>query len=311
MRLPLLFVPTFLLLVSCVEEVELDLGESVREQLVVLSNFNTNGQIQVVVSSSRGVLANPIGQFVYYQNADVRLYDEADNLLEVLCLTGSDVRDEVPFYSTKDFVPQPRVAYTIRVRVPGFEEAVEATGVIPEAVRIDHIQFDNTYDSSDPLRTVIDFDVQVSFTDPTDERNFYHLTFFQELFPKTDLSDTSDVLGPVLVPLRVDGRPDNPPLLPYAERRGALIEDGTFNGEQVTYHFTGRLVFDSDDFVPGDFVTELRTVSQPYYDYHASLSRQHNGHPGGSGVDLDDNTFGGVGVFAGYGSNYSSNTINN
>lgn len=313
MRLPWLLGLIILLSSACVEEVTLDLGDNVREQLVVLSNFNTNGQIQVVVSSSRGVLSNPIGQFDYYENADVRLFDANDNLLEVLCLNPKDDKQQVPFYATKDFLPKPRVQYTIRVSVPGFEEVVEATGVIPEAVRIDDIQFENTYDNSVALRTIIEFNVQVTFTDPSKEQNFYHLTFFQELFPQTMTgADTTDLLGPLLVPLQVNGLPENPPLLPYAERRGALIDDQTFDGEQTTYRFTGRLIFDSQEYVPGDFITELRTVSRPYYDYHASLSRQQNSQsPLGGGVDLDDNTRGGVGVFAGYGSNSSSTTINN
>ena len=311
MRLLFFFGLVFLGFSSCIEEVELDLGDSVRERLIVLSNFNTTGAIEVVVSSSRGVISNPDDAFIYHEDADVRLYNAADELLETLCLAAMIGRGEVPFYTTKNFDPQPGELYTVRVTVPGFAEMVEATGSIPEAVRIDEIEFDNTYNVEDPRRTMIDFNVTVTFTDPAVVQNFYHLTFFQELLPTT-ASDSAQVGEVEVVSLPVIGAIDNPPLLPYVDNRGALFTDASFDGETVIYRFSGKLVFNSQRYTPRNFVTELRTVSQSYYNYHASITRQkNNSSPLGSGVDLDGNSNGGVGVFAGYNSSTGSNSINN
>jgi len=51
----------------------------------------------------------------------------------------------------------------------------------------------------------------------------------------------------------------------------------------------------------------LRTVTEDYYLYHSTLTRQVNsGNPLSDGVVIYDNIVNGEGIFAGYGSNTNS-----
>ena len=290
--------------VSCVEEVELDLGNDLDVQLIVLSNFSQDGQVEVVVTHTRSVQTSPDAPFHPVLNAEVLLLDNNDSLLQELQFVPAE-GEVVAYYTSIDFIPIAGKKYTVRVSAPGFEEVVEACGIIPEAVRITNTEFQNTYNGSNPIRTMIDFEVSVSFADPAEVDNFYHLTFFQELIAKDGIEK------PLMVPLQVRGLAGNFPFIPYAGRQGALIDDDPFNGQEVTYHFNGNFSFDGTQYMPGQFITELRTVSRAYYDYHVSISRQINSEDSdlSPGFDLDGNTRGGFGVFAGYSQNTSGSAI--
>lgn len=305
MRLLFALLPILsLAFVSCVEEIVLDLGEDSDVQLIVLSNFSQDGQVKVVVTHTRSVQVSPDDPFSFVANAEVLLLSDNDSLLQQLEFVPSE-GDIVAHYTSADFSPIPGTKYTVRVSAPGFEEVVEACGIIPEPVRITGTEFQNTYNNAIPTRTMIDFEISVSFKDPAEVENFYHLTFFQELMPKDGAEK------PKMIPMQVRGLADNLPMIPYASRQGALIQDRFFDGDEVTYRFSGNFSFDGSKYMPGQFISELRTVSEAYYDYHVSLSRQINTEDGdlSPGFDLDGNTRGGFGVFAGYSQNSSGSAI--
>ena len=70
--------------------------------------------------------------------------------------------------------------------------------------------------------------------------------------------------------------------------------------------------YDPSKYIPGDFVIELRTVSEAYYLYHITLSRQVNtDNPLSEGVVVYDNVENGEGIFAGYSSSFNSFKLSN
>ena len=301
---------SLLLLFGCVEEVELDLPE-LAPQLVVLSNFTTDQELQVSVASTRSAVSDAVEPFIYYTEADVRLWNGLDEL-EVLELVFPETPESTPYYRAKGFVPQVGVRYTVKVNVEGFDE-VTATSEIPAPVSITAVSLDTdirqgrTQDMSE-----LDFRVRVSFADPAGEANYYHLRFFQELARyRIEGPDTIVNLATTQRrPLAVSSLSDALPFLTYADQLGILIRDDVLDGLLSEFAFEGSLTFNSQLYLPTNFVVELRSISKEYYDFHASVARQGQSNgPFSSGIDLADNIGGGVGNFGGFSSSTSTLVI--
>ena len=301
--LALLFLP----LLGCVEEIDLELPE-VAPQLVVLSNFTTDQELQVSVSRTRSAVSDEVGTFLYYTDADVRLWHGLDEIDRLEVVFPED-ETQPPYYVTDGFEPLVGVLYTIRVNVAGFEEVV-ATSMIPRPVAIDAVGLSTkisgtgTEDESE-----LQFEVQVRFTDPPGERNYYHLRFFQEL-TRYRIEGNDTIVNPATTVrrlLQVRGLSDRLPYLTSEDGRGVLIQDDGLDGLVSEFVFSGLLRFNSQLYLPGNFVVELRSVSKEYYDFHASVARQLNTNgPFSTGLDLNDNIDNGVGSFAGFSTNTSS-----
>lgn len=301
--LALLFLP----LLGCVEEIELELPDAV-PQLVVLSNFTTDQELQVSVSRTRSAVSDEVGSFLYFTDADVRLWNGLDEIGQ-LELVRPEEGDEPPYYVTDGFEPMVGVLYTIRVNVNGFEEVV-ATSMIPRPVAIDGVDLNTDIRAGrDTDESELSFEVTVRFQDPPGEANFYHLRFFQEL-SRYRIEGSDTIVNPATTVqriLQVRSLSDRLPFLAADNDRGILIRDDVLDGLLNEFTFSGSLIYNSQLYLPGNFLVELRSVSKEYYDFHASVARQQNTDgPFSSGIDLKDNIDNGVGSFAGFSTNTSS-----
>ncbi|MAT55808.1 MAG: hypothetical protein CMN32_15125 [Saprospirales bacterium] len=301
--LPFVFL-SFLLFTACEEPLEFDLNDE--ERLVIYSNFSNQQTLEVFVSKTRSVLNTEPTTFL--EDATVMVFVD-NELVEILqAMPASETGDKPPFYKTLKLKPEVGVVYTIKVSVPGFDP-VTATNSIPPSVPIESVDYSNTGQTEVNESKNVKFDVAVSFIDPADEENYYHLVFLQKLTPYTVSPSGDTILSEVVInaPLTVFPSNLDMPVTGYYDHRSFLIKDRFFNGEKLRLNFWGMYDYDPGKYLPGDFVIELRTVSEAYYLYHITLSRQINTeNPLSEGVVVYDNVENGEGIFAGYSSSFNS-----
>jgi hypothetical protein len=274
--------------------------DSLPPQLVVVSNFSDQKAIQVQVSLSRPVTDNS-GQAQFVNDATVEIFRDDTTLLEILDFVPG--RGKLPpYYITRALIPEANVLYTIKVDAPGFE-TVMAQSKIPRRIQIRDFEISNVKTENVPGGSQVkySFDVFLSFEDPGEETNFYHLNFYQQVFDYTRHEGDTIILGSTLQPIEFSSYNDNNFLIAYFSG-GVLFEDASFNGRLITNTFGLQMRIDQTNELLGKMFVELRTVSEEYFLYHNSLSRQQNSpnHPFGDPVTIYDNIENGLGIFAGY-----------
>ena len=265
-------------------------------RLVVFSEFNNNQVLQVQVSKSRS-LANDDGRQEFVLDAVVDLYREGV-LLETLIL---DDTVSPPIYTTRTLVPEPNVTYTIRVEAPGFEPA-SAENSIPGGTAIKGLEVTDVQRRPDPATGLIDYRyrVHIHFSDPPGELNYYHLNFYQETIPQPELGDAgappaarrikaafSDFAQGAFIP---------------SQNGGILFADDAFDGEDFSQVFPLSFRLEPAERL-GQLLVELRAVSEAYYLFQTSVTRQQGpGVPVQGEVAVFNNIENGQGIFAGYSS---------
>ena len=288
---------------------EFDLNDE--ERLVIYSNFSDQQTLEVFVSKTRSVLNTQPTTFL--EDATVMVFVD-NELVEILeSVPAAESGDKPAFYKTLKLKPEVGVVYTIKVTVPGFDP-VTATNSIPPSVPIESVAFSNTGQTEVNQSKKIKFDVSVSFVDPLEEENYYPLVFLQKLNSYTVSPEGDTILDNTIynAPLTVYPSNLDMPVTGYYDHRSFLIKDQFFNGEKLRLEFWGMYDYDPSKYIPGDFVIELRTVSEAYYLYHITLSRQVNtDNPLSEGVVVYDNVENGEGIFAGYSSSFNSFKLSN
>jgi hypothetical protein len=206
-----------------------------------------------------------------------------------------------PYYTASGFEPVTNRAYTLEVAAPGLP-TVSATSSIPEPVWINRYEvatLDKTYDVVERMMDYT-YEVRMDYEDPPLVRNYYHLNFYQQIleFVVTD-GDTLITDSSKLFPLEFsEANDDN--FVYAAIIGGILLQDRPYpNG--IAFYLRHRL--DPRRQKLGQLIVELRTVSDEYYQFYNSISRQQNvGSAGGltQPVIEFNNVQNGRGIFAGY-----------
>lgn len=213
-----------------------------------------------------------------------------------------------PYYTTSQFNPGPGLEYTIKVSAPGYA-SVEGKSSIPEQVAISDLRILDLSiqkESKGELNR-LNYKVNLEFADRESERNFYHLTLFQEIL-SFELAD-----GDTLITSRRERRlrfdPNSGNNLQVIHYDGSILfEDTPFNGRQQTLSLPVEIRYQAASEIPGQLVAELRVVTEEYYLFHTSLSRQQQtpDQPYADPVILYNNIKNGHGIFAGYSSSVAS-----
>jgi uncharacterized protein DUF4249 len=180
---------------------------------------------------------------------------------------------------------------------------------VPPAVPIQSVDFSNTADEDSNHSVLVNFEIVVDFQDPPGEKNFYHLVFYQELTSYLLNAEGDTLLGNrvLTTPISVQSSDPNMPVIKYYDNRSFLLKDDSFDGQHLSLPFKGNYTYNLDASIPGNFFIELRSVTEDYYLYHSTLTRQVNsGNPFSDGVVIYDNIVNGEGIFAGYSSNTNS-----
>ncbi|MDX2069615.1 MAG: DUF4249 domain-containing protein [Haliscomenobacter sp.] len=268
--------------------------ENYTPSLVVISNFNTLDGIQVQVSKSQSPLDNGPTEYINYATVEIW---ESGLLLEKLSL--NDTREaKTPFYTSELLKPRVGVDYTVKVSAKGFR-TVTATSRIPERVNLDSVKIEKLSSApDDPGYVRYSFDLSIYFTDPRLERNFYHVNVFQKnvVVQKDGIEQVeqikklsfSSVINTNYIVANYDG--------------GFLIEDKPIDGNSIRIPVPISIRMPAGVPNLDEMIVELRSVSEEYYLFHSTVSRQQNNsdQPFSDPVVLFNNIRNGQGVFAGY-----------
>ncbi len=288
-------------LFSCEQPVDLNI-QTPAPKLVVISNFTAQSDLRVRVTSSKPVITSGQTDFIY--DADVALY-QGDRFLQDLRLINDP---EDPYYTTAQFYPGPGLEYTIRVSAPGYA-SVEGKSSIPEQVVISQLQIADLSIQKEAKGSLyrLNYNVNLGFADREHEKNYYHLTLFQEFFSFESIDGDTLLSNRRERRLRFD--PNSGNNLQVVHYDGSILfEDTPFNGRQQTFSLPVEIRYPADREIPGQLVAELRVVTEEYYLFHTSLSRQQQtpDQPYADPVILYNNIKNGHGIFAGYSSSIAS-----
>ena len=273
--------------------------------LVVVSNFSDQQALQVQVSKSIDALAG--GGIEYVEDANVELFEE-ENFIERLQLAESQ---SYPFYTTIELQPKAGIKYTIHVDVPGFKR-VSAQSTIPPQIKITKLEVTDLRSQHGKFNEILyDYNIALAFIDPGRSKNFYHLKFFQQILEYEVIQNDTVIIDRHFKEIAFSPVNDNNNQLSYFNG-GVLFEDGPFDGQLISYSFPFKTSVHPDRQKLGKVFAELRAVSEEYYLYHNSLSRQKE-NPGippfTEPVTIFDNIENGQGIFAGYSTSMDSLSI--
>lgn len=249
-----------LFIFGCEEAVDLGLKQE-EEQIVVVSEFSTDGLFEVVVTKSNGILSNlPSNEPNYVLDAEVQIYKDG-RIVEDLLLTrqesGSNSQKRLLYYRGQDPLRDRSGIHEVQVKVPGFD-LVSSFDALPEvAAPISSFTQISYNQSTSELDLKLDFE-------NIETNTYYHLLLSE------------------LVQNVTEGESSSFPL------------DYLLTGEMPRYitHFGNGVLIKGEDLLFGNnglnlrarlflfpelnqkLVAELRTVSENYYNYHSSLSLQ-------------------------------------
>jgi hypothetical protein len=274
-------------------ELEIKLQEP---EIAISSVFNPNEAFEVAITSTRSALA--FGTTEYLTDAEVSIW-QGDRKLEML----SFINASIPYYQSKIYKPNSNTQYRLEVNAPGFK-SISAQSTVPQYVKIFDLESDfiGVTQGERPGDIGYNYLVSITFDDPGILKNYYHLLFHQEIM-EFQLSENGDTVisGRRIQPLSFASTINNNAITAYLDQ-GVLIEDDAFQGRRVRFSFSVPVRVLNSRELPGYLYAELRHVSEPYYKFFSTLSRNQNnvGPPYTEPVIVYSNVEGGRGVFAGY-----------
>ena len=267
--------------------------EDTDPKLVIFSEFTSDQTLQVQVSESRGI-PDDTGIQRYVPDATVNLYQDGA-FLETLVLEDGEYP---PFYTSRFFRPQPNIRYTIRVEAPDFDP-VQAQSSIPDRIPIMHLEISGVeLRPQEEGRTVnYHYLVTIDFQDPAGEINYYHLNFIQRLIT-TKPSEEGGVPDDRLIKAGFSSL--NHDVFIPGQEGGVLFSDDAFDGENLSQGFPLQFELQNTEHL-GKLLVELRSVSDDYYLFQTSVTRQKGpGVPVQGEAPVYNNIENGQGIFAGY-----------
>jgi len=280
---------------TCERPVDLDFrGQD--PKLAVFSKFTNDKVLEVKVSKGKSVFDS--GPTEYILDARVDVF-EGDNFIERLMLQPDHIP---PVYVSQGLLLRRNSTYTITVEAPGFE-TVNASSKVPNLVQIDEVEISEILVEmgEEVGETLFTYQVGVTFSDPPDEKNFYYLNFNQEVISLRPEGggpvDTDIQYQTVIFSSLID---DNYQVAHL--EGGVLLDDTPFGGEQVKLTFPLYFKVKQGKQTLGNLLVELAAISEEYYSYFSTLSRQQEnpGEPYAEPVFIKSNINNGHGYFAGY-----------
>lgn len=296
---------------ACEKEVDIEV-ERIPAKLVVISNFSTGSALEpdslmrVTVSRTSPALTES-DTLIIVPDALVELYSEDLFLerLEFRLPTAEEKERGIqPYYTTKNYIPEPGRQYTLEVSAPNFRP-VTAEAIIPPILSDSEASISISESVTANGFRQTNYTLDLTINDFPAVPNFYHLNLYQfvnllRISTTGDTSRTEIVIGPLPFNLQDNSQE----VLPYIDNRGALIKDTNFDGGTERFTFEGSFLYNPGSEELGDFVVELRNTSEDYYLYHSSLTRQVRVQSGFDAINgavvLHNNIDNGCGIFAGF-----------
>lgn len=285
-------------LMGCEEPVDLDLPVA-ESKIAITSEFAPDRPFKVYVSNSVSSTSNQDIQMLTEADVTISKGDRAFELLQL-------VRDEwsyVYYYLGRNKVDLNNLEYSIEVKAPGYPTTT-ATDVIPSATPIQ--SFEILMDERKGPTSEIELEFDLNFkVHPM--HDYYHLVLYYKytsIYPNPPhqiLSRNNQEL------ISLEDMPGNPRFLRHFSK-GILLKSSNIESDIASLKF--KTSFNTlSNHIDRSLVAELRTVSDDYYLFHSSFTRQLSQSDSiiGQPIVLHNNVKNGLGSFAAY--NYTTSSI--
>jgi len=287
------FALALVLFSTCEEKVDLPHGIS-EPQLVVSSSFFPDDFVSVRISLTQPTAGEQTIPII--TDATVAILD-GDETAEVLQYVPGPLGTRGS-YKTTEFKPLVGRLYTLFVASNGFLP-VNAESAIPQSIPITTHRITDLEMKTEGNLHVYNFSLTLDYEDPPLDENFYDLRISQYVVPfrVNSNGDTTkmDAKAKVLM------SPEDEFFGESAIGEASILVRDRPTSEGVVIRLQSR--FDPRRELLGNLRAELRTVSQPYFDYHINVQKEGQALPVGLGnprVNSFGNVQDGVGIFAGY-----------
>ncbi|MEO0731223.1 MAG: DUF4249 domain-containing protein [Bacteroidota bacterium] len=282
------------MLTACEEPIDSPV-ELVDPRLVMTSTFAPGKPVEVRLSATQPVTGE--ARVLDIRNADIRIYEGQELLEELYYRPGDD--GGRAFYSTMHFQPLVGRHYSILANARGFTP-ISAESSIPTSIPIRSLTVNNLSVQDGGSFHLYDFVLGVDYEDPAEEMNFYDLRISQQVIPfRVDhLGDTTfydAVAKSVQPPGFGTGAASS------LTQSSVLVRDKPdASGLEIQL----QVRIDPSQEILGDLVAELRTVSEPYFQFQRTVQEVGSVYSGISEQRVNNytNVRQGYGLFAGYNS---------
>lgn len=279
--------------VSCAEDALIDY-DHVKPRIVIQSQLSPDSSFSIYVGSS--LTATDPGEYQIPEGVTVSLVDVTDPLRgEVINVYPENDRFVAP-----QKLPKVGHSYKIFVGAPGYTIA-EAITRIPEPVHLD-VQSSSIRDlkvrtsDASPDKKNVSYKLNVVFA--PHEHRYFHFNFFQ-----TTTINHGSVSQPDLREYVYTVNPQFPDEDGYYlhHETGVLVDVvATNGGHRLEFEFVDYTLAEIEEL--GDLFIEVRSVSEEYYQYFTSLSRQliSRDDPFAEPIAVYNNVHEGFGNFSGF-----------
>lgn len=283
-----------MLFATCEEPVDLGF-EVVESQLVVSSTFFPDDVVKVYLSATQPTVGEQSINEITDATVSILEGNETKEVLHYV----SGQNGSRGSYQSSFFRPEVGRTYTLFATKSGFQP-IDASSSIPEPVQIDHLELVGDVEKMmvDGLE-IFTFTLKINYDDPEFVENFYDIRISQLVRPyfvkaNGDTAKMDPIAKVVQAP--VDNYAENT----IAGEASILVRDRP-SEDGLTIELQSR--FDPHTEILGKLQAELRTVSEPYFEYQLTIQREGQALPIGVGdprVSSLGNIQQGIGVFAGY-----------
>jgi len=280
---------------GCVRETTIDLPVE-PTKIVALSHFTIGQPIQVEVSFSQAL--TDAGDPVIPFEADVSIAVGGKFLDKLFRVTDDGGRI---YWQSRDSV-EANTEYTLAVRIAGLDP-VSSKSIAPNPTLLDRVRIDTAEIRLLDLENsqkALQVPLHISVADlPEQHRYFaFGLKHEIEIFEVIDGEPVPDEYYEVASKFLADGR--TLALVYDTPENVVLINENFWQDAQDVLSVDVLIPFDPDYERPRRIFLEWRTLSEDYYRYHLSLSRQGSNIPLNDPDALYNNIEGGYGNFSGY-----------
>lgn len=285
---------TVALIFGCEEPVDLGF-EVVESQLVVSSTFLPDDVVKVYLSATQPTVGEQSINEITDANVSILEGNETKEVLHYVA--GQNGRRGS--YQSSAFRPQVGHTYTLFATKSGFKP-IDATSSIPERVAIVDLEvIDDVSRMTVEGLEVFTFTLKINYDDPVYVENFYDIRISQLVKPYF-VKSNGDTAKMDAISKVVQAPDDDYTENTIAGETSILVRDRP-SADGLIIQLQSR--FDPRTEILGPLQAELRTVSEPYFDYQSTIQREGQALPIGVG-DPRVTSFGniqrGIGVFAGY-----------
>jgi hypothetical protein len=297
-RYLLFFVGCWLLLAQCAREVIIDLPEE-PTKLVAVCHFSEGQHFRVKISLSKPV--NDGSDIEFLKSGVDGTLSVNGEFWSPLDPDTTVVAKITYWKSSKEQLAQSEVEYSMTVRVSGYPP-IQSKSKIPAHVELEPIVLgpgDMTVVALNDGLSELRIPLELRLKDlPAGNHHFAfnltHETVVYESFDPPEVAYSEEGQTNFLT----DGRTFS--LLHDIPEPVVLINENYWADDRRTIYLVARIPFDPESERPQRIFVEWRTLSEEFYRYHLSLSRQSSNLPFSDPDAVFNNIDGGFGNFSGY-----------